>query len=188
MIWHYIVTITAATMITLPFPVNSAHCDEKTWNRYLKLQQEVDFNYNVHAHRFNQLLQVYQTRPLLSKEFSQQEIATLWQSNNAIHSERMDAQLAASKTLLGHIQQESKAIEPLTSKVSDLQSKWIEISKHCASSEHKVNMITSLNYAQLSQALIVDIRTLLRQLAVIESGYIQEIEALVNTKPTPQED
>lgn len=188
MIWHYLTTITAAMLITLPFQVNGSQCNEKTWNANLKVQQELDESYNLHASRFNQFLKLHQEQPFLFQEFSTEEIHSLWSTNNTRYLEHMNAQIQASTTLIDLIAAERSAIEPLGEKALLQQDQWLTISRHCQADGKTVNMISGLDYAQLNQALIRDINTLLIKLDTLQARYKQEVEALESSRPKPLQD
>lgn len=188
MIWHYLTTITAAMLITLPFQVNGSQCNEKSWNASLKVQQELDESYNLHASRFNQFLKLYQDQPFLFQEFSADEIYSLWSTNNPNYLEHMNAQIKASTTIIDLIDNERSVLAPLNEEASRQQDKWLSISRHCHSNGNMVNMITSLDYAQLNQALIRDISILRRKLDTLQSRYLKEVEALESSRPKPLQD
>ncbi|EEX93780.1 hypothetical protein [Vibrio orientalis] len=187
MIWHYFNTITAAMLITLPFQVNGSQCNEKSWNASLKVQQELDESYNLHASRFNQFLKLYQNQPFLFQEFSADEIHSLWSTNNASYLEHMNAQIKASTVIIDLIDNERSAIEPLNEEASRQQDKWLTISRNCQTNGKMINMISGLDYAQLNQALIRDISILLRKLDTLQARYLKEVEALESSRPKPHE-
>lgn len=184
--WHSTrITIAAALLITLPCQVNSAHCDVESWNRALKLQTQLEQDYNFYATRFNQFLQMHLTQPFLYQEFSETELQGLWQSNNRAFHQQMQAQVEASLAVIEGITQERNQIQPLSQHALALHARWQAISQHCQRSGNQTNVITSWHYAQLNQALKEDIEALITKLDKIEQRYLQEIEALENAKPKP---
>jgi len=100
----------------------------------------------------------------------------------------MDAQIHASLMVVQQIDHERQTVTPLMTEAAKLQDNWLTISRHCQTGDNKINMITSLDYAQLNQALIRDIALLLSQLNTLKARYIQEVEALENNRPKPLED
>jgi hypothetical protein len=71
---------------------------------------------------------------------------------------------------------------------SHQQDNWLSISRHCQNNGNTINMITSLDYAQLNQALIRDISILLKKLETLQSHYLKEVEALESSRPKPFQD
>lgn len=173
-------------LITLPFQENASLCNEQTWNANLKIQRELDSSYNFHASRFNQFLELHQRLPLLSKEFNDDEIKHLWLSNNASYQQHLEAQIQASMAVVQRIEQEYQAIEPLTVLASKQHKSWLAISRNCQEKSNTINMITSLEYAQLNQALLKDVSVLMGQLNTLKVRYLKEIEVLERSHPKPK--
>lgn len=182
--WHYII-ITAALLITLPFQLSAAHCDEYSWNRSLKLQQTLDSKYNQHARRYNQFLAFHREQPFLYQEFSREEIRSFWRSNKHLFHSSMNAQISASQAVVNRIEQERSELAPLIEQVADQQRRWRAISKHCQQVDNQSNAITSLNYSQLNKALSKQIEDLLTKLIALQLRYQNEIEALEQAKQQP---
>lgn len=181
--WHRVLhTITAAVLITLPFPSSAAHCDAKTWNRALTLQQSLDTQYNQHAERFNQLLSFHQAQPFLYQEFSPNEIRSFWQSNKQTLLKSMQGQIAASQAVVKNIVQEREQLNPLLERAAKLQQRWQQISQHCKKIDNQSNTITSWNYAQNNKALIEQIHQLDEKLTTLQRRYQNEVRALENAR------
>ncbi len=182
--WHSIhITIAASLLITLPWQVNSAHCDEKSWNRVLKLQHDLEQVYNHHATRFNEFLQIHQAQPFLYQQFTQDELQALWQSRNNRFQEQIQSQADASQEVVKRIKEERVLLEPMLAKAETQQSHWLDLSKHCKRTGNQTNVIASTNYSQLNRALKADIEALLSKLKVLESRYERERLAIESAKP-----
>lgn len=186
--WHYFnITIAAALLISLPFRVMSAHCDEEAWNTILNQQSQVDQTYNLHAQRFNQFLSIHQNQPFLYQEFTSEEIRRFWHSNKDELHQSMKEQIQASLFVIEQIQQERINLQSLTSRVTVQAQRWQVISQHCRESDNPSNAIASWNYSLLNHALNRDINLLLTKLATLEQRYNKEVEALNNAKPMVEE-
>lgn len=185
--WHSVnITIAATLAITLPCEVIGAYCDEKSWNHTLKLQHQLDQNYNFHATRFNQFLQIHHSQPFLYQEFTQVELRALWLSEDRSFRQRLQSQALASTTIIGHIEEERVMIAPLQSQATTLKQKWRQISADCLKTGNQANRITSSHYVQLNQALSIDLEGLSAKLDVLKSRYEKERDLLEATKPNPQ--
>ncbi|MDC5870655.1 hypothetical protein OPW39_17790 [Vibrio europaeus] len=185
--WHSInITIAAALLITLPYGVNSAHCDAESWNRALILQQELDQKYNFHATRFNQFLQIHQAQPFLYQEFTTDELKGLWQSDNHTFHQHMQTQAQASGVVISRINEEKRLLDPLVNQASAMEKRWLSISKHCKKSGSQSNVISGWQYSQANQAMRKDIESLISKLTILEGRYRNEVEALENAKPKLQ--
>lgn len=182
--WHCLnITIAAALLITLPYGVNSAHCDAESWNRALKLQQELEQEYNFYATRFNQFLQIHQAQPFLYQEFTTKELQGLWQSNNHAFHKRMQSQAKASSIVIDKINEEKQLLDPLLGQASAMEKRWLSLSKHCKTVSSQSNVISGWQYSQVNQAMRKDIEALISKLTILEGRYRSEIEAILNAKP-----
>lgn len=182
--WQNIhITIAASLLITLPWQVNSAHCDEKSWNHALKLQQELEALYNHHATRFNEFLQIHQAQPFLYQQFSEDELRTLWLSKQHHFQEQIQLQADASLEVIAKINEERLLLEPMLDQVDTQRNHWLNLSQHCKQTDNQANVITSSSYAQLNHALKSDIEALISKLKVIETRYERESQAIEKAKP-----
>lgn len=183
--WHTIhITIAASLLITLPWQVNSAHCDEESWNRVLKLQHDLEQLYNHHATRFNEFLQIHQAQPFLYQQFTQDELQALWQSRESRFQEQIQSQADASLEVVKRINEERLLLEPMLAQAETQQEHWLSLSKHCQHTGNQTNVIASSNYAQLNQTLRDDIEALINKLKVLESRYEKERLAIESANPT----
>lgn len=183
--WHdIIITITAALLITLPFHAMSAHCAAQGWNQILKSQTDLDQSYNSHAQKFNQFLDLHQQQPFLYQEFTSDEIQQFWRSNKPTFHDSMKAQIDASLFVINKIQLERATLNRLTEQVTEQILRWQVISQHCKEIDNQSNTIASWNYAQLNQALNLDISLLLSKLKRLEQRYRNEVDALRKAMPT----
>ncbi|NVD08959.1 hypothetical protein FCU94_19100 [Vibrio sp. JPW-9-11-11] len=180
--YRYLLTITAALLITLPLPSGASHCDAETWNHALKLQQALDTQYNQHAKRFNQFLTFHREQPFLYQEFSRNEIRSFWQSNKQTLHKSMQGQIAASQQVVEAIEQERKTLNPLLDNASTLHQQWRRISQHCQKIDNQSNTIASWNYAQLNKLLIKQIQQLDEKLALLQQRYQNEVRALEDAR------
>lgn len=186
MMWHWVsFTIAAVCLSTLPFPSKSAHCDAKTWGDTIRTQKQIDQTYNFHAVRFNQLLKYYSNQPLLHQTFEQQEIQALWETSTPLSQQKLSMQIEASLQVIQAIEEELVAISQLQDDVLALANEWQEISQHCAIEQRTTNVAVSHNYGQSNRRLREGIEQLKGKLTLIQYQYQQEMETLVNTKPTP---
>ncbi|MCZ4293278.1 hypothetical protein [Vibrio sinaloensis] len=182
--WHCInITITAALLITLPFKVLSAHCSAPAWNEILTLQTDLDRTYNLHAQKFNQFLQIHNEQPFLYQEFTPQEIRQFWDSNKDTLHQSMNSQIEASLFVVDKIQLERDALQQLSERAEQQLLRWRNISQHCKQIDNQSNAIASEKYAQLNQALILDINKLFTKLLILEQRYVNEVEALRRARP-----
>lgn len=173
-------------LITLPFKVMGEHCNASEWNKLLKLQTELDQTYNLHAQKFNQFLQVHNDQPFLYQEFTAQEIRQFWASNKSTLHQSMNSQIEASLFVVNKIQAERETLQNLEVAATKQQQLWQTISLHCSEVGVRSNTIASQNYAQLNQALTLDIKKLFTKLLILEQRYTKEVDALRQAKSEPE--
>lgn len=181
--WHaFVYTITAAYLCTLPLDGVSAHCDIKSWNYTLKLQQQIDENYNFHAERFNQLLHHHLTQPLLHQEFTAQELVSLWASGSFNSKQKLEMQIDASRHVIQAIEEETSRIKSLQTQITEVIELWSQLSAHCQAVQLATNSAVSQNYAQSNATLTQSVEQLIAKLLSIQNRYEKEVSALMQTQ------
>ncbi|MBW3696086.1 hypothetical protein EK599_10285 [Vibrio sp. T187] len=158
------------------------HCNEQAWNHLLDKQHQVENWYNQNSMGFNELLSQHDAQVFMSKEFTEQELATFWHPDKRAFHKKLNDQIQSAIYLSELISSRSLLITEKMDEVLGLTLAWKKISIHCLKANYPVNYQTSLSNIRSSESLQSDLSNLRDKYDVLGARYIQEAKIIQQTK------
>ncbi|WP_102405246.1 hypothetical protein [Vibrio sp. 10N.261.55.A7] len=171
-------TLSTALLISLPKEASSQHCIEAQWNIALKEQARIENWYNIQASRFNHLYSQYKQQVLLHKEFSLDELVSLWRPDATDFHLKLTQQIELSSLHGSMLEKEIKALQVGLPDVEKIRTKWNQFSEHCQSMSLNINALSSMHYVNSNRVLMNEIELLKAKLTELQRLYMKEAETL----------
>ncbi|MEZ8826445.1 hypothetical protein AB6E04_18980 [Vibrio amylolyticus] len=171
-------TLSTALLISLPKEASSQHCIEAQWNLTLKEQTRIENWYNIQASRFNHLYSQYKQQVLLHKEFSLDELVSLWRPDATDFHLKLTQQIELSSLHGSMLEKEIKALQVGLPDVEKIRTKWNQFSEHCQSMSLNINALSSMHYVNSNRVLMNEIELLKAKLTELQRLYMKEAETL----------
>lgn len=155
-------------------------CTPSSWNDNLNEFNRLESKYNQHVKVFNALLIEHKQRPLLSKEFSPNELVMLWRVKS--RRDMLQTQLDASIQYRKELTQKASEITKLSTQSQWSTNGWEKLAQSCKLSEKMSNQITAEWYQTNANQLAEDYTKLSSLYLGLASVYEREASALTSAK------
>lgn len=155
-------------------------CNPASWNDNLYQFNQLESNYNKHVKVFNALLMEHKQRPLLSKQFSPDELTMLWRVKSS--RDMLQTQLDSSLKYRQELSQKAEELTKLSTQSTWSANAWEKLAQSCKNANEMVNQITAEWYQINANQLADDYINLSVQYLGLAKIYDNEASALNTAK------
>ncbi len=155
-------------------------CNPSSWNDNLNEFNRLESKYNQHVKVFNALLMEHKQRPLLSNEFSPDELVILWRVKS--RRDMLLAQLESSIKYHQELTQKANEITKLSIQSKWSANGWEKLAQSCKMSEKMSNQITAEWYKSNAEQLAEDYTKLSSLYLGLAAVYNREASALTSAQ------
>ncbi|MBR9786550.1 MAG: ATPase [Vibrionaceae bacterium] len=155
-------------------------CNPSSWEDNLNEFNRLESKYNKHVKVFNALLIEHKQRPLLSKEFSPDELALLWRVKQ--RRDMLQTQLEASIKYRQELTQKASEITRLSTQSKWSANGWGKLAQSCKMSDNMSNHITADWYHSNANQLAEDFTKLSSLYLGLAAVYDREATELTSAQ------
>ncbi|MDV6252397.1 ATPase [Vibrio sp. EA2] len=155
-------------------------CNPSSWEDNLNEFSRLESKYNKHVKVFNALLVEHKQRPLLSKEFSPDELVMLWRVKS--RRDMLQTQLDASIKYRQELTHKAGEITKLSTQSKWSANGWEKLAQSCKVADEMSNQITAEWYHSNATQLAEDYTKLSSLYLGLAAVYDREATALTSAK------
>lgn len=155
-------------------------CNPSSWNDNLSEFNRLEAKYNKHVKVFNALLMEHKQRPLLSKEFSADELVMLWRVKS--RRDMLQTQLEASIKYRQQLTHKASEITKLSAQSTWSANGWEKLAQNCKMADEMSNQITAEWYHGNAIQLAEDYTKLSSLYLGLAEVYDREATALTSAQ------
>lgn len=164
-------------LLTIPsIGYSNEPCSPSSWNDNLYQFNQLESNYNKNVKVFNALLFEHKQRPLLSKQFSPDELALLWRVRS--RRDMLQTQLDSSIKYRQELNQKAETLTKLSTQSKWSANAWGKLAQSCKNANEMANQITAEWYQINANQLADDYTNLSIQYIGLAKLYDKEASAL----------
>ncbi|MDN3616921.1 hypothetical protein ACFFUS_14575 [Vibrio gallaecicus] len=158
------------------------HCEHENWDVLRHKHITAENWYNSKTHQFNQMLEYYNAQVFITKEFSEEELMTLWAPHKDLFHRQLHQQIENAHYLSNSLLHQTTLVAQQVDTISGLILAWKRMSIHCENQGSTSNYKAALHYINASQSLTQDLNKLKKKYHSLSQQYLNEAKLIENSK------